>query len=210
MKIRWGGLGLCFLTQVGMAADLGTWGDLYPVAEKDMLSLITSRLEQLQRSGEWDKQMDGFKSRVIANSQRPAPVAGITRAEKYASRYFDPSVQVAQDLKDDKGRVFARKGEVMNPLKFVPFMQTLYFINGDDPKQIAWMKRQKPDTLQVKIILVKGDIPKTSAALDNRIYFDQNGVLCERFGIKHVPTRITPAPSGERLHIETLPVEGTR
>lgn len=51
MKIRWGGLGLCFLTQVGMAADLGTWGDLYPVAEKDMLSLITSRLEQLQRSG---------------------------------------------------------------------------------------------------------------------------------------------------------------
>lgn len=209
MKIRWGGLGLCFLTQVAMAADLGSWGDLYPVAEKDMLSLITSRLEQLQRSGEWDKQMAGFKSRVIANSQRPAAVPGITRTDKYASRYFDPSVQVAQDLKDDKGRVFARKGEVMNPLKFVPFMQTLYFINGDDPEQIAWMKRQKPDTGQVKIILVKGDIPKTSAALDSRIYFDQNGVLCERFGIKQVPTRITPAPSGERLHIETLPVEGT-
>ncbi|EBW8880445.1 type-F conjugative transfer system protein TraW, partial [Salmonella enterica subsp. enterica serovar Enteritidis] len=169
MKRRWGGLALCFLTQVATAADLGTWGDLYPVAEKDMLSLITSRLEQLQRSGEWDKQMDGFKSRVIANSQRPAPVAGITRAEKYVSRYFDPSVQVAQDLKDDKGRVFAHKGEVMNPLKFVPFMQTLYFINGDDPEQIAWMKRQKSDTLQVKIILVKGDIPKTSAALDSRI-----------------------------------------
>lgn len=207
MKIRGCWLGLCLLSQAGAAADLGTWGDLYPVVEKDMLSLITQRLEQLQRSGEWPKQMEAFKERVISNSQRPAPVPGISRTAKYASRYFDPSVQIAEDLKDDKGRVFARKGEVMNPLKFVPFMQTLYFINGDDPDQVKWVKHQKPETLQVKIILVKGDIPKTSAALDSRIYFDQNGVLCERFGIKQVPARITPAPSGERLHIESVPVE---
>jgi conjugal transfer pilus assembly protein TraW len=42
--------------------------------------------------------------------------------------------------------VFARKGDVLNPLKTVPFMQTLYFIDGDDPDQVAWMKRQVPDT----------------------------------------------------------------
>jgi hypothetical protein len=52
--------------------------------------------------------------------------------------------------------VFARKGDVLNPLKTVPFMQTLYFIDGDDPDQVAWMKRQVPDTLISKIILVKG------------------------------------------------------
>ncbi len=32
----------------------------------------------------------------------------------------------------------------MNPLQYVPFNQTLYFINGDDPEQIEWMKRQSP------------------------------------------------------------------
>jgi conjugal transfer pilus assembly protein TraW len=42
-------------------------------------------------------------------------------------------------------------------------------------------------------------------ALDARIYFDQNGVLSKRFGLTAVPTRITPAPSGERLNIETFP-----
>ena len=47
----------------------------------------------------------------------------------------------------------------------------------------------------------------TSAALDSRIYFDQNGVLSKRFGLTAVPTRITPAPSGERLNIETFPVK---
>ncbi|RZM74387.1 conjugal transfer protein TraW, partial [Klebsiella pneumoniae] len=49
-------------------------------------------------------------------------------------------------------------------------------------------------------------IPDTSAALDSRIYFDQNGVLSKRFGLTAVPARITPAPSGERLNIEVFPV----
>ncbi|WP_189960637.1 TrbI F-type domain-containing protein, partial [Escherichia coli] len=43
------------------------------------------------------------------------------------------SVRLAADIRDNEGRVFARQGEVMNPLQYVPFNQTLYFINGDDP-----------------------------------------------------------------------------
>ena len=170
-----------------------------------MLTLITQRLEALQKSGKWDQEMEAFKGRVIEHSQRPAPVEGIGKADKYAQRWFDPSIRLTEDLKDHNGRVFARKGDVLNPLKTVPFMQTLYFIDGDDPDQVAWMKRQVPDTLISKIILVKGSVPDTSVALDARIYFDQNGVLSKRFGLTSVPVRITPAPSGERMNIETFP-----
>ncbi len=209
MRRRWGWLGVCWVAQVACAADLGTWGDLYPVAEQDMLTLITQRLAQLQKSGAWDKEMQAFKKRVITHSQRPVPVEGITTATHYASRYFDPSVQLSEDLRDDQGRLFARRGEVINPLKTVPFMQTLYFIDADSPAQVAWVKRQKPATLLFKIILVKGDIPAASAALDSRVYFDQNGALCQRLGITSVPARVTPAPSGLRLHIETFAPEDT-
>ncbi|HHY1018485.1 TPA: type-F conjugative transfer system protein TraW [Klebsiella michiganensis] len=200
-------LASCLLSPLTYAADLGTWGDLWPVREQDMLELITQRLQGLQQSGQWDKTMGEFKQRVIENSQRPAPVEGLHRAEKYAQRWFDPSIRLTEDLKDNEGRVFAHQGELINPLKTVPFMQTLYFINGDDPDQIAWMKRQVPETLMSKIILVRGSVPDTSAALDSRIYFDQNGVLSKRFGLTSVPARITPAPSGERLNIETFPVK---
>lgn len=193
------------VSPVAGAADLGTWGDLWPVREQDMLQLITQRLKALQTSGQWDQTMDDFKQRVIENSQRPPPVEGIKRAEKYEQRWFDPSIRLTEDLKDHEGRLFARKGEMINPLKTVPFMQTLYFINGDDADQVAWMKRQVPETLLSKIILVRGSVPDTSAALDSRIYFDQNGVLSQRFGLTTVPARITPAPSGERLNIETFP-----
>ncbi|MCS3434231.1 type-F conjugative transfer system protein TraW [Klebsiella sp. BIGb0407] len=195
----------CLISPVVSAADFGTWGDLWPIQERDMLELITRRLQGLEKSGQMGQLMSEFKERVTENSQRPPPVEGIRRAEKYEQRWFDPSIQLAEDIRDNEGRVFARKGQILNPLKTVPFMQTLYFIDGDDPEQVAWMKRQVPETLMSKIILIKGSVPDTSAALDSRIYFDQNGVLSERFGLTTVPARITPAPSGERLNIEIFP-----
>ncbi|WP_247165215.1 DUF1380 family protein [Escherichia coli] len=107
-------------------------------------------------------------------------------------------------------QVFARQGEVMNPLQYVPFNQTLYFINGDDPAQVAWMKRQTPPTLESKIILVQGSIPEMQKALDSRIYFDQNGVLCQRLGIDQVPARVSAVPGDRFLKVEFIPAEEGR
>ncbi|KDW97107.1 traW domain protein [Escherichia coli 2-177-06_S4_C3] len=107
-------------------------------------------------------------------------------------------------------QVFARQGEVMNPLQYVPFNQTLYFINGDDPAQVAWMKRQTPPTLESKIILVQGSIPEMQKALDSRIYFDQNGVLCQRLGIDQVPARVSAVPGARFLKVEFIPAEEGR
>ena len=75
------------------AADLGTWGDLWPVKEPDMLTVIMQRLTALEQSGEMGRKMDAFKERVIRNSLRPPAVPGIGRTEKYSSRLFDPSVR---------------------------------------------------------------------------------------------------------------------
>ncbi|HDR2357129.1 TPA: type-F conjugative transfer system protein TraW [Enterobacter roggenkampii] len=198
-------LSMMLLSSVTAASDLGTWGDLWPVAEPDMLTVIEQRLQALKQSGEMDKKMAEFKARVVRNSQRPPAVEGITRAVRYEKRWFDPSVRVDRALADDKGNVFAQAGQVFNPLDVVPFNQTLLFINGDDADQLAWVRRQKPDTLISRIILVQGNIPQTSEALDSRIFFDQNGVLTTRFGISQVPARVTAAPSGKRLQVEIIP-----
>ncbi len=87
------------------AADLGTWGDLWPVKEPDMLTVIMQRLTALEQSGEMGRKMDAFKERVIRNSLRPPAVPGIGRTEKYSSRLFDPSVRLAADIRDNEGRV---------------------------------------------------------------------------------------------------------
>lgn len=200
-------LSLSLLSGMAFAKDFGRLGDQWPVLETDMLDFMQSQMQARVDDGSWGREMEAFKQRVERNSQRPAPVEGLGNSERYEERFFDPSVQLSADLKDDKGRVFARKGEVINPLATVPFAQTLYFIDGDSPQQVAWMKAQKPQTLMVKIILVKGDIPQTSEQLDSRIYFDQGGALSRRFGLTTVPVRITAAPSGLRLRIESIPAD---
>ncbi|WP_263071036.1 hypothetical protein [Enterobacter huaxiensis] len=62
------------LSSCAVAKDLGTWGELYPVAEQDMLTTINTRLQAMKDSGELDMQQEAFKKRVIEKSLRPEPV----------------------------------------------------------------------------------------------------------------------------------------
>lgn len=191
------------------AANLGTWGDLYPITEPDMLTTIHDRLQTMQESGELAEQQEAFKQRVIKNSLRPAPVRGLKLATQNSTHFIDPTFVVGQDLADHEGRVFARKGDKVNPLDSVPFLQTLFFIDADDDRQIAWMRNQRPATPIYKVILVNGDIRKATEQLDTRIYFDQEGVLSQKFALTAVPAAVHAAPNGKRLQIDTYSLEQT-
>ncbi|MGL4355103.1 MULTISPECIES: type-F conjugative transfer system protein TraW [Aeromonas] len=191
------------------AADLGTWGDLYPITEPDMLTTIHDRLNAMQESGELAEQQEAFKDRVIKNSLRPAPVSGLKLASEDSTHFVDPTFVVGQDIADHQGRVFARKGDKVNPLDAVPFVQTLYFIDADDPRQVAWMRQQQPATPLYKVVLVNGDIRKATQQLDTRIYFDQEGVLSRKFALIAVPATVRAAPNGKRLQVDTYALEQT-
>jgi len=189
------------------AVDLGTWGDLYPITEPDLIGTIEQRLHDMEESGELAQKQNEFKQRVIENSLRPKPVNGLAIAQKNTTRLFAPSFVVDRDIADHQGIVFARKGQRVNPLDSIPFAQTLYFIDADDKRQLAWYLAQKPDTVMVKVVLVNGDIAQATKALGTRIYFDQDGVLTKKFALTAVPARVTAAPDGHHLQIDTFVVE---
>lgn len=200
-------LPLALLAASSHAVDLGTWGDLYPISEPDMLSTIQGRLKSMQESGELEALQTAFKERVIEHTLRPAPVTGLTLADKDSTHFIDPSVVVSQDMTDHQGRVFAKKGQRLNPLATVPFNQTLYFIDADDPRQLAWMRQQRPTTPLYKVILVKGNVREATQALDTRLYFDQEGVLSRKFALTAVPARVSAAPDGLRLQVDTVALD---
>lgn len=208
MPMRSGVLLMLGVSLALQAKDMGTWGELYPIAEQDMVATIHNRLKAMEASGELAREQEAFKQRVIANSLRPKAVEGLTVAQENTTHYIDPSITVGEDLADHQGRVFARKGQVVNPLDTVPFNDTLYFIDGDNPAQLAWMKAQQPPTLQYRIILVNGDIRDTTQALDTRIYFDQNGMLSQKFALNAIPARVTLAEDGRRLQVDTIALDG--
>lgn len=192
-----------------VAKDLGTWGELYPIAEQDMLTTINTRLQAMQDSGELDIQQEAYKKQIIEKSLRPDPVEGLTIARENRTHYINPSITVAEDMADHQGRVFAHKGDVVNPLDTVPFNQTLYFIDGDNPAHLTWMKAQKPATTVYRVILVNGDIREATNVLGERIFFDQKGTMSRRFELTAVPARVTLGEDKRTLRVDTFALDST-
>ncbi|SUH19367.1 IncF plasmid conjugative transfer pilus assembly protein TraW [Salmonella enterica] len=168
------------------AKDLGTWGDLWPVEEQSMLSFIQQRLGDMEKSGQLAELQQGFKERVVENTLRPPPVAGLRTDTRAHTHRVDPSVSISEDMADHNGTVFARKGQRINPLDTVSLPGPLYFLDADDKRQTDWLVQQ-PAVLNRKVILVSGNIRDATKRLGTRIYFDQNGDLSRRFGLTYIP-----------------------
>lgn len=188
------------------AKDLGTWGNVFEPAEQDMLAFIQERLNGMAQTGELDRLQQEATDRVKAHAVRPPPVEGLTKAKAYRSVVWDPTFTVKETITDMQGNVIARKGDTVNPLDKVPFSQVLLFIDGDDKAQVKWARQQLTGQTSVKVILVNGSIKETSDVLNERIYFDQSGVLTRKFGFEHIPVRISR--DGRVMKVEEIPVTG--
>lgn len=173
------------------AKDLGTIGHLFPIAEPDLLDFIGQRLQGMKDSGEMDRIQREAEARVKAHAVRPDPVAGLTPAKADRTLHYDPTFTVRETIRDMRGNVIARSGDQVNPLDKVPFSETLYFIDGDNPAQMKWVKQQLAGQVNFKVILVNGNIRDSSNALDEPVYFDQYGTLTTKFGFEHTPVRIS-------------------
>jgi conjugal transfer pilus assembly protein TraW len=190
------------------AKDLGTWGNLWSPAEPDLLLFIQNRIKSMEQSGEMDRLKNEAIDRVKRHAVRPSPIPGLTPATQYRATHLDPTFTVAETITDLHGNIIARKGDRVNPLDKVPYNQTLYFIDGDNPDQMKWVRQQIVGKSDFKVILVNGNIKETSDALDEQIFFDQAGVLTTKFGFEHTPVRITR--DDRQLKIEEIPASGVK
>ena len=170
-----------------LARDYGQRGTVFPVIERDLLEQIHSRLTQMERSGETARLNEDLKRRTIARVNRPDPVAGLVRASEARRWQFDPTITLAADIRGAKGELIHAAGTRVNPLDSVGLRADLLFLDGDDPDQLAWALKQ---TVNAKLILVKGAPLELMKARQRRFYFDQGGKLTERFGIRSVPARV--------------------
>lgn len=185
---------LVVLANLSFGQDFGVYGALYPIAEPDMLHSIYIRLNEMKQSGELAEKNKEFSHRAVKHILRPPAVKGVTDLGngKPTQHYFNPTIKINKDITDPSGRIIAKKGDMVNPLKIIHFNEVLYFIDADNPYQIKWMNKEIKISDQInqniKIIMVKGNTQKTSKRLNHEIFFDQYGYLCKRFKIKHTPT----------------------
>ncbi len=197
---------LAATTDPASARDYGVAGALFPLVEPDLLATIHARLTTLEQTGATRRLNAELQRRSIARVNRPAPVEGLTRAEAARSWLFDPTIELADDIADDKGRLIMARGTRVNPLDSVALRQALVFFDGDDPAQLAWALARatnKPaGDRPAKLILVRGAPLELMRARRTRFYFDQGGTLIRHFAISALPALVEQ--HGRQLKISEI------
>lgn len=177
---------LLFLSSYALAKNIGHYGQVFPVIEKDIREVIFKKLYEMEASGALAKAQQEVTARVSAHIFRPKPLALTTTATP-KSFHIDPTIKVSHDIWTPSGVLVAHAGQRLNPFEFVTFSKTLFFFNGDDKHQVAWVKKHYQDYANVKFILTGGDVREMTENF-GRIYFDLGGRLTSLLHIQHVPS----------------------
>jgi conjugal transfer pilus assembly protein TraW len=167
------------------AKSLGCEGEVYPIAELDLLQLIQENVAAQSKTfqAQWNKNN-------YDRMDRPPRVDGLSRTEHSRVFFFDPTVTLSDN-------------QTVNPLDMVSLKQPLIFYDADDRNQVRWVQ-QMDQALKGndKLILIGGSVLSQMQLFHKPIYFDQSGLITARFGLHHIPTLITQ--EGKYLKIQEI------
>ncbi|WP_010303295.1 type-F conjugative transfer system protein TraW [Candidatus Odyssella thessalonicensis] len=187
-----------FLLRMPVAGkDLGVISQVFDIKEKSLIEVIIDKLTQMKASGQLEEHQEAIQKRVQSSIERPPVGAALPKATAYATKIYDPTLIVSQDIKDHQGRIVAYQGQTFNPLDDMSFGEPLLFLDGDDTAHVSWSLAQKG-----KKVLIKGAPLALSRQFKVPFYFDQGGVLVKKLGIQAIPARVSQ--KGKVLLIEMM------
>jgi conjugal transfer pilus assembly protein TraW len=186
-----------------LAVDLGTIGPTYGIAEPHLLEFIQQRLRGKERTGELQRLIDEARSRGVAAVRQPAPVEGVRSTQAARSWTIDPTFTLDRNIVDAQGRLLFPAGTRKNPLEVVSLSKRLLFFDARDARQVARAREliARYDG-KVKPILTGGSYLDLMKAWRVPVYYDQQGTLTRRFGIKQVPALVSQ--EGLRLRVDEV------
>ncbi|MBE0624213.1 MAG: type-F conjugative transfer system protein TraW [Burkholderiales bacterium] len=185
------------------AQDLGVIGPVYPIAEPSLLEVILSKLREAAATGALARLQRDTEARVKRGIDQPAPIARITKTTKARSFYYDPSIIVPYAIADADGKVIVVPGTKVNPLDTVSLSKALLFIDARDAAQVGRARGILDERDgKVKVILTGGSYLDLMRRWKRPVFFDQEGTLTDKLGIRHVPALVSQ--EGKRLRIDEI------
>lgn len=194
---------LIAFSSFAQAEDLGRIGRTFPIVERDLIEVFKARAQARVDDGTWAKLMNGQTDKMKKYAARPHGLR-LPRAMTYSIRYFDPTIELQNDIADATGKVLFKKGTRVNPFDTRNYTKTLCFFDGDDKAQVEWARTYCFEAEKAKPILTNGpvlDLIKTEKVM---IYFDQYSTLVKHFGVKALPT--TVRQTGKVMAVEEYEV----
>lgn len=198
--------GLSLLAPTAFAVELGVIGPTYEISEPHLLQMIERRLRDMERSGELKRLEEHARSRGTETVKHPPPVAGLHPTETARTYYVDPSFTLDRNLLGPQGELLFAAGTRKNPLEVVSLSKRLLFFDARDARQVARAREliSRYDG-KVKPILTGGSYLDLMKAWRVPVYYDQQGTLTRRFGIRQVPALVSQ--EGLRLRVDEVLVQ---
>ena len=181
------------------ASDLGTYGDTYPIIEKDAIELFKSEVAKGLANGGKDRLVSGARQRFVDEMSNIPPSKGVSVATKTQSRLEDLTERVNRDILDDKKQVIVAAGTTINPLSIHPLTKKVFFIDARQADQLKFVKERAGQ--RDKIILTAGNLWTTQEYLKRNVYLDLG--MVNKMRIKVTPSVASQAEHG-RLKIEEI------
>lgn len=191
------------LSFAARAQDLGVIGPVYPIAEPSLLEVILSKLREAEATGVLARLQRDAQANAKRGIEEPAPVARITKTTKARSFYYDPTIVVPYAITDAEGNMIVPPRTKVNPLDTVSLSKALLFIDARDAAQVGRAGNILDERGgKVKVILTGGSYLDLMRRWKRPVFYDQQGTLTEKLGIRHVPALVTQ--EGKRLRIDEI------
>jgi conjugal transfer pilus assembly protein TraW len=175
---------LVSVSTVAAARDIGTYGAIYPITEKDALSEIEARAREI----DWKKVLDPKEADKRIKGYRPVGLSRLPLAKKDRAFNVDMTYSVEMDIPDGQGGILYPKGYTFNPLEYVFLPNILVFLDGSDKRQIEWFKRSPyNDDYRTMLLLTDGAYYEIMRDLKTPVYY-ANPKIIERFRVESVPS----------------------
>ena len=176
---------------------------MYPIAEPSLLEVILAKLREADANGVLARLQRDAQANVKRAIEQPAAVIEVTKTTKARSFYYDPSIVVPYAILDADGKLLVTPGTTVNPLDTVSLSQALLFIDARDTAQVKRASGILDERGgKVKVILTGGSYLDLMRRWKRPVFFDQQGALTEKLGIRHVPALVTQ--EGRRLRIDEI------
>lgn len=174
--------------------------------KKNALDAIYEKLKGMEKTGELEKKKKEAIDRSMHSAKNPKPVKGIMAATSKRVFMFDPTMTLSENIVTDEGQMIAPAGTKVNPLDTITMSKSLVFFDGTSQEQVKAVEKLV-ETYGKKItpILVNGTWLELTKKWKRQVYFDQDGYLTSRFGIKAVPAIVRQ--KGKALEVAETPVE---
>lgn len=181
-------------TEMKQSGSLGSFSDSYPIKEEDILQLIQERFAKI----DWEQKKKAAIGRYWKRQQMPLTELKQDDDVLYA---IDPRVKFIRDEVDNRGNVYAKAGDIVDPTQNMPFNTTLYVVDARSERQLSWLEhtlaqpQSRTDGLQYILLSAMPESDDFSAFGKLQKRFGQHLYLLQadmmkKFQMEHVPAKV--------------------